>query len=255
MMSVIRTALLYFYIRAEHYVRLDAFMIDIKDNVYATLRQISRVSPRAINLLMSIMNSPVILDAYSQLGTSTNIQDLFSRIRDNSFFVFYPNDLYGMTLVGNFVAVTANFRAGDDLSVSCTLLTLLHEAAHLSSRLNDPLAYFEITPIKLTKFKGQTQMEEENGWHFETLLFGEAPERIYIDGAKFLVDLESWNLPLKDFQSEFKSRQSIGEETGQRSMAVAKGGESRGYMVRGDCGLSMHSLRRNLMSSFDSCDN
>ncbi|CAG9311769.1 unnamed protein product [Blepharisma stoltei] len=120
-----------------------------------------------------------------------------------------------------------------------SLIILLHEIAHLSSRFWERQnSYFIITP---KKFKSPSDPENsygEIGNYLESLLFGDRLQALYSGGEDILLDIENWNLPIGEFQAEFLNMQELSKRSGSKACILSRGNEIANCVKFGRCGMS-----------------
>ncbi|CAG9311770.1 unnamed protein product [Blepharisma stoltei] len=103
----------------------------------------------------------------------------------------------------------------DKFKWSPTLKILLHEIAVLATRFwEQQTSYFRITPREYINPSDPGKSYGDIGDYLESLLFGHRLKCLYRGGAKLLLNINSWNLPIDRFQSKFLKWQEHSKANG-----------------------------------------
>ncbi|CAG9332890.1 unnamed protein product [Blepharisma stoltei] len=235
--SLIRTLAIYFYIRVPGACKLSMEVIFLNIEKLPPVRIGQSVNSECLDFYRSLTSSSVVSDAFSMVDQNVTLDDLFSRVSNYSYYAFFPAELYGLTTIGDIVFATYSFNIGDCLGMAATIITLLHESAHLMHRYRrDQSSYLVLTP-KSCKQTG-AEYNSEMGDFVEKMIFGERMELINISSADFLLDRNNWNLSTEEFQTRLKSKYKEGKHKGQADTKVGKG--NSGYIHRGRCGMAIN---------------
>ncbi|CAG9311777.1 unnamed protein product [Blepharisma stoltei] len=125
-----------------------------------------------------------------------------------------------------------------------TLIILLHEIAHLASRFwAQQNSYFIITPRDIKSKSDPERSYGERGDYLETLLFGDRLQALYRRGEEVLLNIENWNVPIDDFQSEFLNMQEFSKANGGKACILSRGNEITNCVKFGRCGMSYWTSR------------
>ena len=173
-----------------------------------------------INYINKVLKSNVIKEYYQKVRTFSNYEFPFDDDKISNYFwkktIFIDLDAnsWGITNREGF-GIFINRTKGINifgLGYGIYVITINHEF------IGHSLGYLINTnnKIKACTYKPNQSSTPENdnllsknlydgGDKFETLLFGEKVDRIFIGGNHFLMNINNWNLPLDEFKEGFKS--------------------------------------------------
>ena len=143
-------------------------------------------------------------------GTNLD-ENIIRQLPDRIFYGTLSSDTEGRTLYGAYIILNQKYRDDDDLAKCSAKLTLIHELAHLISRLEyDKYKYLIVSPKKQVKIEAAgekvptVQSDSEAGNYVETQLFGFKVKYINQSTINFLNEKESWNRGIDIFKKEFR---------------------------------------------------
>ncbi|CAG9311767.1 unnamed protein product [Blepharisma stoltei] len=135
-------------------------------------------------------------------------------------------------------------KAGYQFGFGPTLIILLHEIAHLSSRFwEQQTSYFRITPRDYKSRSDPETSYGEIGNYLESLLFGDRLQALYRGGEKALLKISLWNLPIDKFQAEFLKWQEYSKARGGKACILSRGNGIANCVKFGRCGMSYWTSR------------
>ncbi|CAG9334522.1 unnamed protein product [Blepharisma stoltei] len=206
--SVLRTSMLYFYTKAPNswVIQFNQLRDNFKSSVF--IRGDLEIKER----LRELSQKSVILSAfgqlkalYSDLEITSTCQELFNYTADNFCYCPLPSNLYGLTAYGNHIFINTSLRPYSSNQQVASLITLIHECAHLSWRIGkDRNIYFNNTPTREIMYGKQNATESEIGNQFEFLVFGTNLKQINDYSVEFLWNIENWDLPHDEFKKRLR---------------------------------------------------
>jgi hypothetical protein len=138
-------------------------------------------------------------------------ENIISQLPNRIFYGALSSETDGRTLYGGYIILNQKYRVRSPLSKSSAKITLIHELAHLISRLEeDKYKYLTVSPKKQVKFEAAGERvptvisDSEAGNYAETQLFGFKVKFINQSTIYFLNQKESWNKGIDTFKKEFK---------------------------------------------------
>jgi len=220
-----------------------------------------------------------IINEEDESAFEFKLEELFNYAIDNSYYANLPKGLYGLTALDRKIFISSEYKEkeqvrveedikieevkneeekkeeekdevekikeklnnieADEFRFGPTLIILLHEIAHLSTRLwRNQISYFIITPRELKCPSDSENSYGELGDYLESLLFYTRLKRLYSGAIPFLLNIENWNLPLDTFKDIFKTKQQKRKARKDKYCTLSRGKGTGNYVKFGRCGMS-----------------
>ncbi|CAG9311768.1 unnamed protein product [Blepharisma stoltei] len=276
--TLTRTLALYFYIRAHGgSITLDLDLLKGKEYEWKICK-IFQKNGELEGFLRNIYHASICKEVYRKIiraddesDFEAKLAELFNYVIENSYYANLPQGLYGLTAIGHKIFISCEYtpekeeekvketeekkkeeeeKPKDSYNKSYqfgfgpTLIILLHEIAHLSSRFwEQQTSYFRITPRDCKSPSDPERSYGEIGNYLETQLFGDRLQALYFGGEEILLNIENWNLPIGEFQAEFLNMQEYCKARGGKACILSRGNGIANCVKFGRCGMSYWTSR------------
>ncbi|CAG9311774.1 unnamed protein product [Blepharisma stoltei] len=221
-----------------------------------------------------------IIPAENESDFEAKLEELFNYVIENSYYAHLPTGLYGLTAIGRKIFISCEYTPEKEevkvveeekkkekevnkeeaknvrnvevlnnyseykFRFGPTLIILLHEIAHLSSRFwEQQNSYFRITPRDYKSPSDPERSYGEIGNYLETLLFDDRLQALYSGGEEVLLKIRNWNLPIERFKAKFLKQQEDSKAMGGKACILSRGNGLANCVKFGRCGMSYWTSR------------